>query len=269
VAGSTIASMLTHPLDLIKTRLQVQSNTRQQYTGFIDAFKTIIRTEGPAGLYGGLTPSVVGNGVAWGAYFGMYRLFQTKDEFSSLDQTRAATIAGFITSVLTNPIWVVKSRMQLQRRNANAANYKSTLDAMKVIYVEEGIRGFYAGMALTLLNNTHGVVQMVVYERLRKYLMDMQNTPHLDFFPALSVAAASKIVSGLVCYPITTVRTRLQERPGHGLRYKNSWDAITTMLRTEGLRTFYRGAMVGTLRVLPHSAVTFALIEQFNYKLFK
>jgi len=271
VSSSAIATLLVHPLDVVKTRLQVQDKVRRDhsrphYSGFSHALVSIRRTEGFRGLYAGLTPSLLGNSVAWGSYFAFYRMFQTEQSFSSRDQMKAATIAGALTQLITNPIWVVKNRLQLQLRNGDASNYKSTLDAFSVIFREEGIRGLYAGFGLSLVNNIHGVVQLVTFEKLRRKLIDFNGSAHLGFIPAFTVAALSKVVATLVTYPITTVRTRVQERPGHGLRYKGTWDAISSMMRSEGISCFYRGAVVATFRVLPHSAITFALMEQFLYK---
>lgn len=271
VVSSTTATVLVHPLDVVKTRLQVQDRNNPKYSSFSDALKQIAKKEGVRGLYAGITPSLIGNSVAWGLYFGCYRWFQMeKDQFSSFDQTRAAAAAGVVTQLLTNPIWVIKTRMQLQQRNTvnSDKNYKSTFDAMKVIVREEGFKGFYAGLALSLLNNIHGVVQVVTYERIRHFVMTLNpedDRQKLGLLPALSAAAISKVISQFITYPITTVRARIQQRPGHGLRYTSTFDAVTAMWRNEGIAGFYRGAFVATLRVLPHSTITFALMEQILY----
>jgi len=274
VVSSTIATVLVHPLDVVKTRLQVQDKMKPTYTGFSDALSQVAKKEGVKGLYAGITPSLIGNSVAWGLYFGCYRLFQLeKNTFSSFDQTRAATAAGIVTQLLTNPIWVVKNRMQLQQRNSvnSDQNYKSTFDAIKVISREEGFKGFYAGLGLSLLSNIHGVIQLVTYERIRHFVIALNpgdDNQSLGFFPALSIAAVSKVISQFVTYPITTVRARIQQRPGHGLRYTSTSDAVTSMWKHEGIAGFYRGAFVATLRVLPHSTITFALMEKILYSSF-
>jgi len=270
VVSSAIATTLLQPLDVLKTRMQVQDKDRVLYRGFIASIKHIAKHEGYRGLYAGLTPSLLGNTVAWGLYFGGYRLF-LKDSVSSIDQTKAAALSGVLTQTITNPIWVIKSRMQLQQRNAARADlhYKSTFDAVKVILKEEGFRGFYAGFPLSLLNNIHGVVQLVTYERIRLFMLrldpDKTDTSKLGFFSALLAAALSKVAAQFATYPIQTVRTRIQQRPGHGLQHKSTIDAITSMWRKEGIISFYRGSLVATIRVIPHSAIIFALMEQIMH----
>jgi hypothetical protein len=62
-SGAVFANALVFPLDVIKTRLQVQnkvlnklanSNKSQQYTSALDAFIKILESEGFAGLYSGM-----------------------------------------------------------------------------------------------------------------------------------------------------------------------------------------------------------------------
>lgn len=60
----------------------------------------------------------------------------------------AAAEAGILTLAMTNPIWVVKTRLCLQYSNElspnnDSTNYRGMVDALKKIYRAEGIRGFY------------------------------------------------------------------------------------------------------------------------------
>lgn len=78
VAGCTagLATVLTlHPLDVIKTRLQVQDGSNRllpAYKGATDALQTMIRQEGWGALYAGLVPAVLGSGLSWSLYFCAY-----------------------------------------------------------------------------------------------------------------------------------------------------------------------------------------------------
>lgn len=59
----------------------------------------------------------------------------------------AAADAGVLTLLMTNPIWVVKTRLCLQYADdvklAESKKYRGMLDALKKIYKTEGIRGLY------------------------------------------------------------------------------------------------------------------------------
>ena len=149
VAGCSAGLATTlalHPLDVIKTRLQVQDGAQAgaAYQGTLDALRCMVRQEGWRALYAGLTPALVGSTLAWGAYFWTYN--RAKDRYSRLLEARAGTAAeaggggsgarlqlgpaahlaaaaeaGVIVCLLTNPIWVAKTRLQLQRRQVEAA----------------------------------------------------------------------------------------------------------------------------------------------------
>ncbi|KAI3431257.1 hypothetical protein D9Q98_004320 [Chlorella vulgaris] len=132
--AGTVAGLCTgvalHPLDLLKTRMQVQDGAGllPAYRGTVDAVRQIVRQEGWRALYSGLTPALVGSGVAWGAYFFAYNRAKQRYQRAS-KQARlgpgmhlvSAAEAGVLVCFLTNPIWVVKTRLQLQRRTLQQA----------------------------------------------------------------------------------------------------------------------------------------------------
>lgn len=56
----------------------------------------------------------------------------------------AAAEAGILTLVMTNPIWVVKTRLCLQYESETSHNrYNGMMDGLAKIYRIEGIRGLY------------------------------------------------------------------------------------------------------------------------------
>ena len=89
VSGATAGFMATitlHPLDVIKTRLQVQDlQIATKYNGTLHAFKTILKNEGARGLYAGLSPAVVGNTASWAMYFAFYDRARKRYEKASND----------------------------------------------------------------------------------------------------------------------------------------------------------------------------------------
>ncbi|VDP04298.1 unnamed protein product [Soboliphyme baturini] len=71
--GNIVATTLTHPLDVIKTRLVLQSN-RSVYANSWDAVVKILKQENIFGLYRGLAPSLVGGFVFSGSMFALWDL---------------------------------------------------------------------------------------------------------------------------------------------------------------------------------------------------
>eukprot|EP00291_Cryptomonas_curvata_P013941 CAMPEP_0172205748 /NCGR_PEP_ID=MMETSP1050-20130122/32794_1 /TAXON_ID=233186 /ORGANISM="Cryptomonas curvata, Strain CCAP979/52" /LENGTH=126 /DNA_ID=CAMNT_0012884673 /DNA_START=29 /DNA_END=406 /DNA_ORIENTATION=+ len=74
IAGFT-SSVVTHPLDVVKTRFQVHDGrtcTVPKYRNTLHAMISMNKTEGFRTLYSGFTPNLVGSAVAWGSYFYVY-----------------------------------------------------------------------------------------------------------------------------------------------------------------------------------------------------
>lgn len=91
---------------------------------------------------------------------------------TSVDNFVLACTAGAVMVALTNPVWLVKTRMQLQMRKAGELHqikpYRNMIDAFRTIVREEGVTALYKGSGPALLLTSHGGVQFVVYEYLRK-----------------------------------------------------------------------------------------------------
>lgn len=106
LAAGGATTLVMHPLDLIKVRLQVDEGKH----GFGYITNLVKRTDS---LYRGIGPNLLGNTISWGLYFVLYN--ELVDRFVRDQDARqymaCAMTAGTTTSALTNPIWVLKTRM--------------------------------------------------------------------------------------------------------------------------------------------------------------
>jgi solute carrier family 25 (mitochondrial folate transporter), member 32 len=195
LAGGSISTALLLPLDNVKVRLQVneESGKTKNNTTTVERHNNIfrfrsmrliggiIKYEGVVGLYQGMAPALMGSSLGWGGYFYLYEGFKQKlkshnqsTELSSLENFEMACSAGAVMVFLTNPFWLIKLRMQLQMKRASAATttkqpYTGMMDAARTIILEEGPLALYKGTGPALLLTSHGGVQFVVYEFLRKH----------------------------------------------------------------------------------------------------
>lgn len=272
VAGG-VATVALHPLDLLKTRLQVQDGLNlykgPRYQGLFDAIRSIFVKEGLIGFYKGLSPNVIGSSASWGIYFYAYTFF--KNQWVRIQETKTSTTshhifsaiqAGVVTSCFTNPIWVVKTRMQLQA-SVEHNNYRGVFDALRVIWREEGFIGFYKGFIPALFGVSHGVVQFATYEELKKITLSWKNPGQsLDHSDVLVIGGVSKVFASAATYPYQVVKSRLQERPvGNVAKYSGVIDVISKILKYEGVYGFYKGLIPNLLRVTPSAAITFLVYE--------
>ena len=77
--------------------------------------------------------------------------------------TRASIDASFLTTLITQPIWVLKTRMLLNM-NKNISEFENFKKQVRQINAECGPKGFLKGLELSLILSFSGVIQMYVYE---------------------------------------------------------------------------------------------------------
>ncbi|KAL2816379.1 mitochondrial carrier domain-containing protein [Aspergillus cavernicola] len=311
IAGFTagIATTLClHPLDLIKTRLQVDRTISSRVGGSLRIIRQIFHNEGGiAAFYRGLTPNLIGNSSSWALYFliygdikntignwrshGLPEGVQQQEQLTSSDYFIASGFAGSslihntlsknrenepstngtlvlgtgaLTSILTNPIWVIKTRMLATGSKTPGAYTSFTTGAMLILRTE-GIPGFYRGLIPSLFGVSHGALQFMAYEKLKLYRTRAQlaksekkrELGNIDFFVTSSI---SKIFAGSITYPYQVLRSRLQTYDAH-LAYRGVRDAIAQIWATEGVAGFYKGLGPNLFRVLPSTWVTFLVYE--------
>ncbi|KAG8997998.1 hypothetical protein FRB93_013891 [Tulasnella sp. JGI-2019a] len=225
VAGASagfVSSVVTCPLDVIKTKLQAQKipHGAPGYLGIAGTTKDILLRDGFKGLYRGLGPTMLGYLPTWAIYFTVYD--GVKDWLGQSDEGSerqsnawsqhilASMTAGATGTVLTSPLWVVKTRFMTQ--HPSETRFRHTIDAFRIIYCDDGIRAFYRGLIPSLLGVSHVAVQFPLYEYLKDQFALRLDVPKssLPSYAILTCTAISKLTATLITYPHEVVRTRLQ-----------------------------------------------------------
>ncbi|XP_021908225.1 folate transporter 1, chloroplastic isoform X1 [Carica papaya] len=280
VAGfATVAAM--HPLDVVRTRFQVhdgRASNLPTYKNTVHAVLTIARFEGLRGLYAGFYPAVLGSTVSWGLYFFFYGRAKQRyargrdDKLSAGLHLASAAEAGGLVCLCTNPIWLVKTRLQLQNPLHQTRQYSGFYDALRTIMREEGWRALYRGIVPSLLLQvSHGAIQFTAYEELRTVFVGLKEMKRNsgdqhDLLTSIDYAilgGSSKVAAILFTYPVQVIRARLQQRPNKNgtPRYMDSWHVIKETARFEGLRGFYKGVTPSLLKNVPAASITFIVYE--------
>ncbi|KAK1380851.1 Nicotinamide adenine dinucleotide transporter 2, mitochondrial [Heracleum sosnowskyi] len=281
-SAGAIAATIMCPLDVIKTRLQVHGLTELYRSGrkggiIITSFQNIIRAEGVKGLYRGLSPTLVALLPNWAVYFAVYGnlkslLHSHADSSGQLTigaNIIAAAGAGAATAIATNPLWVVKTRLQTQGMRPGVVPYKSTFSALRQILLQEGMRGWYSGLLPSLVGISHVAIQFPAYENIKSYLAKKDNTTTSEL-SAGEVAIASslaKIGASLVTYPHEVIRSRLQEQGqvrNSKPQYAGGIDCLKKVLQKEGFSGLYRGCATNLLRTTPSAVITFTAYEMIH-----
>ncbi|KAG8951156.1 hypothetical protein FRC03_012626 [Tulasnella sp. 419] len=314
IAGASagfVSSVVTCPLDVVKTKLQAQilAKGTEGYLGIAGTVKNILLNDGVKGLYRGLGPTMLGYLPTWAIYFTVYdgikRKFGGDAQGPSANSWSlhlfASMSAGATGTILTSPLWVIKTRFMTQPPTER--RYRNTWDAFRTIYRVEGYRAFYRGLLPSLLGVTHVAIQFPLYEHLKLWFSERLDVPTtaLPQHALLCCTAISKFVATMITYPHEVVRTRLQvlqspyytvfpPKPPqpvtqtHDLhatpyRYLHSqsnnqpippptetravgtFGMASRILRDNGWRGFYKGLSINLVRTIPNSAVTILTYE--------
>ncbi len=136
-----------------------------------------------------------------------------------------ASLAGGACSTLTtNPIWVIKTRLMSQSGSRSATklsrspwHYRNTFDAARKMYRTEGLLSFYSGLTPALLGLTHVAIQFPLYEVFKQNFTGLgSGNPENEedrrhhFYGLASAVFLSKVCASTATYPHEVVRTRLQ-----------------------------------------------------------
>ncbi|KAI3612737.1 mitochondrial carrier protein rim2 [Moniliophthora roreri] len=301
--GGMCGAIVTSPFDVVKTRLQSSlfahhhspatailgdavvaggsSTSRGLLYNFVETghiLRTIYQQESPRALFKGLGPTLVGVIPARSINFYTYgngkqiiaHQFNNGKE-NSYVHLAAAAIAGIATGTATNPIWVVKTRLQLASVVKGVdADIASTIERggvgrwggswlmIKKIMREEGVRGFYKGLSASYLGVTEGTIQWVLYERLKK----MTDGTQLEWLGMLGSAGTAKCVASLITYPHEVIRTRLRQPKVDGvMRYTGLIQTLRLVIKEEGAKALYGGLSAHLMRVVPNAAVMYSIYE--------
>ncbi|CAN1133229.1 Nicotinamide adenine dinucleotide transporter 2, mitochondrial [Linum perenne] len=178
-------------------------------SAIISILQNVVKTEGFRGLYRGLSPTILAILPNWAVYFTVYEKLKgllLSNESGQLTVGRnmiAAAGAGAATAISTNPLWVVKTRLQTQGMRPGVVPYTSICSALRRITCEEGLRGLYSGILPSLAGVSHVAIQFPAYEKIKSYMAKRGNTS-VDKLNTGEVAVASsiaKVVASVTTYP--------------------------------------------------------------------
>ncbi|KZV88195.1 mitochondrial carrier protein RIM2 [Exidia glandulosa HHB12029] len=290
--GGMCGAIVTSPFDVVKTRLQssmfahsvdvsvsgsgavVAKRTGGLLYNFVETahiIRNIYVQESPLALFRGLGPTLVGVIPARSINFFTYgngkqiiaQRFNDGRE-STLVHLGAAAIAGVTTATCTNPIWVVKTRMQLSASRGQSEQYRNALDCVLRIMRHEGIRGMYKGLSASYLGVAEGTIQWVLYERLKGLNTRVEGRgPVAEWAGMLGSAGTAKCVASLITYPHEVIRTRLRQpvSPGGIVKYSGLLQTLRLVIAEEGAKALYGGLSAHLMRVVPNAAVMYSIYE--------
>lgn len=295
--ASVIAGCSTHPLDLIKVRLQLHGETPSSSTvtllrpalafpnsspaaflaettssvpkvGPISLGINIVKSEGAAALFSGVSATLLRQTLYSTTRMGLYEVLKNKwsdPESGKLTLSRkigAGLVAGGIGAAVGNPADVAMVRMQADGRLplAQRRNYAGVGDAIKSMVKREGVTSLWRGSALTI--NRAMVVtaaQLASYDQFKEGILE--SGVMKDGLGTHVVASfAAGFVASVASNPVDVIKTRVMNMKVGA--YEGAWDCAVKTVRAEGAMALYKGFVPTVCRQGPFTVVLFVTLEQ-------
>ncbi|KAJ5655685.1 hypothetical protein N7507_007635 [Penicillium longicatenatum] len=270
IAGA-FGAFMVYPIDLVKTRLQNQRSTRpgeRLYNNSIDCAKKVIRNEGFTGLYSGVIPQLIGVAPEKAIKLTVNDL--VRGALTDKDTNRiwtpyevlAGGTAGACQVVFTNPLEIVKIRLQVQgevAKNVEGAPRRSALWIVKNL----GLMGLYKGASACLLRDVpFSAIYFPTYAHLKTEMFGETATNKLGVIQLLTAGAIAGMPAAYLTTPCDVIKTRLQVEARKGeTKYTSLRHCATTVWKEEGLKAFFKGGPARIMRSSPQFGFTLAAYE--------
>ncbi|KAF2175918.1 mitochondrial carrier [Zopfia rhizophila CBS 207.26] len=255
--GAVIANALVYPLDIVKTRLQVQvkrapstadaNPADEHYTSTLDAISKIVKSDGLSGLYAGMPGSLIGVASTNFAYFYWYTVVRTLylsyRKVSTPPGTAAelglGAVAGAIAQLFTIPVAVVTTRQQTVSKHERKGLIAT---GREVVDSEDGWSGLWRGLKASLVLVVNPAITYGAYQRLREVLFPGKTT--LRPLEAFVLGSMSKALATIATQPLIVAKVGLQSKPPparNGKPFKTFVEVMKYIIEYEGLLGLFKG----------------------------
>lgn len=235
----------------------------------------MLAREGFLGLYGGLLPQLVGVAPEKAIKLAVNDLL--RDMFTNQDKVTgqhsiyfplevlAGCGAGASQVVFTNPLEIVKIRLQVQGETAQFLKGQGQpvpppRTAVHIVQ-ELGLVGLYRGASACFLRDIpFSGIYFPAYAAAKRWVAD--DSDKLQPHHLLIAGAIAGIPAASLTTPADVIKTRLQVKPRPGeMTYDGIADCAQKIYRTEGLPAFFKGALMRVMRSSPQFGVTLLAYE--------
>jgi len=175
-----------------------------------------------------------------------------KTRLNALESIAAGALAGSATVLITNPIWVVNTRMTARNNESNDPSLPSTegetaatkklrapgtISTFMKIIREDGFMRLFAGVLPALVLVINPILQYTIFEQLKQLLEKRRKVTATDSF---LLGALGKLAATSITYPYITVKSRAHVASGEGSK-EGMTASLRRIVREEGVSGLYGG----------------------------
>jgi len=262
--AAAVSKTAVAPIERVKLLLQVQHASKQitkenQYKGIVDAFVRIPKEQGVLAYWRGNLANVI-------RYFPTQALnFAFKDKYKQVflggvdkktqfwryfaGNLASGGAAGATSLCFVYPLDFARTRLAADVGKGDGQREFSGLgNCLVKIFKSDGILGLYRGFFVSVQGI---IIYRASYFGFFDTIKSMVSTDpkKVNFFVAWGIAQVVTVCSGIASYPWDTVRRRMMMQSGKKeILYKNTWDCAVKIVKNEGLRAMYKGALSNIFR---------------------
>lgn len=286
VIAASCAELVTYPLDLTKTRLQIQGEAvaeqsvhKIQHRGMVATAVGIVREEGFLKLWNGMTPAIYRHVVYSGVRVVTYDALRKRvaDGSGTLPVWKAALCgitAGCFAQWLASPADLVKVQIQMEGKRKVMGlppRYRGANHAFQEIIRRGGVRGLWKGSLPNVQRAAFvNLGDLTTYDLAKRYILRKTGWPDCPTVHTLSSICAG-FAAATLGTPADVIKTRVMNQPtdehGRGLHYKGAMDCLIQSVRKEGIFSLYKGFIPIWMRMAPWSLVFWLSFERIRHLL--
>lgn len=248
-AAGCVSRTVVAPLDRVKILMQTQGGTQH----WSRVLRSTFKKEGTRALWKGNALNCLRIFPFSGIQFAMYDFCKTFYAHNATDvaiRLKCGIAAGIVSTTATHPIDVIRHRLLCY------ADVYTWRGAALDLYRERGLRSYWKGYGSTVCSLTPFIACNFCIFDWTKDVTGITSTVGV-----LGLGAWSALAAQCICYPMDTIRRRMQLR---GNVHAHGLDAARFILRHDGVRAFYRGMVPNALKIVPNNAIRFAMYDIFS-----
>ncbi|KAJ9164371.1 hypothetical protein P3X46_023954 [Hevea brasiliensis] len=269
--SAAVSKSAAAPIERVKLLIQNQNEMikagrlSEPYRGIGDCFSRTIKDEGFLSLWRGNTTNVI-------RYFPTQAFnFAFKDYFKSLFNFKkdrdgywkwfagnlaSGGAAGASSSLFVYSLDYARTRLanDAKATKGGERQFNGLIDVYRKTMQSDGIAGLYRGFNVSWVGSIiYRGLYFGMYDSLKPVILTgkLQDSFLASFVLGWAVTTGASLAS----YPMDTVRRRMMMTSGEAVKYKNSFDAFSQILKNEGAKSLFKGAGANILRAVAGAGV--------------
>jgi solute carrier family 25 (adenine nucleotide translocator) protein 4/5/6/31 len=256
-----ISKTASAPIERVKLLVQNQDEMIKQgtldkrYAGIGDCFKRTIANEGFGSLWRGNTANVIRYFPTQALNFAFKDFFKRTFNFKKerdgyglwfASNMASGGLAGALSLTVVYSLDYARTRLANDQKSAKKGGerqFNGLIDVYKKTLATDGVAGLYRGFMVSC-------VGIVIYRGFYFGLYDSLKVfmPYDTFVVNFALGWAVTIVSGVLSYPLDTIRRRMMMTSGTGKNYNSSFHCFKVVVAEEGFMSLMKGAGANVLR---------------------